>query len=65
MHSLSKARGFWCHGSRHAEHIDQEVNQQSGRDEVKHDCGDHHMAAAFGLQPCRDKRPNRAKGGGG
>ena len=41
--------------------FDQQIAHQRGGDEVEHDCGDHHVAAAFGLQIGWDQCPASAK----
>ena len=47
------------------QHVDQEIGHQRRGDEVEHDGRDHDVAAAPGLQPARDERPDPAEQGRG
>src|SRR5690606_23005572 len=43
------------------EHAVEHVDHQRGGDEIEHDGGDHHMAAALGLEVARNEGPEAAK----
>mmetsp|Transcript_24005 Transcript_24005/g.44033 ORF Transcript_24005/g.44033 Transcript_24005/m.44033 type:complete len:246 (+) Transcript_24005:1932-2669(+) len=64
MHRLGKAGSCRVHGPCGPQDVHQHVIQDGRGDKVEHDRGDHDVTAPFGLQICRDRRPNCTKGGG-
>ena len=59
-----QGRGFRDLLARRDQHVDQQIGHQRRGDEVEHDRRDHDVAAAPGLQPARDERPEAAEQGG-
>ena len=47
--------------ARRDQHVDQEIGHQRRCQEIEHDRRDHDVAAAPGLQPARDERPEAAE----
>ena len=56
-----EGRAFHRHQPGRLEVVDQQPDQQRAGQEVEHDGGDDHMAAAVGLQPGRHRRPGHAE----
>ena len=61
MRHFGEAGGGRVHAAHRPQPVDQHVVQQGGSDEVEHDRGDDDVAAAPGLEPCRDQRPEGAE----